>query len=120
VVGEAAAGAKGRLGGGVEGAVKFGGPHVKKCQETSRVVKRKLDGVLSDINDLRTSDWTFDAAGGGVKEGEQERGRTEVDHSATLAQFLILRKSFGRCDAEKQVTKAPAWHRLWHMPMEAV
>jgi len=40
----------------------------------SRVVKRKLDGVLNDINGLACGDLTFDALGRRVKE---ERGNDE-------------------------------------------
>jgi hypothetical protein len=41
----------------------------------SRVVKRKLDGVVKDINGLGDGGLTFDAAGGRVKgqRGNDER-----------------------------------------------
>ena len=74
MVGEAAAGAAGRVGEGVKASVKLVGRNVKKRQETSRVVKRKLDGPFNDINGLRGGGLTFDALGGRVKEGGQERG----------------------------------------------
>jgi hypothetical protein len=44
----------------------------------SRVVKGKLDGVLNDINGLRGGEWTFDAAGGRVKEEGRERGASRA------------------------------------------
>ena len=76
MVGEAAAGEKGRVG-DVKGGVKFAGRRVKKCQVLSRVVKGKLDGVLNDINWLSGFGLTFDAAGGRVKEGRGNDGRAE-------------------------------------------
>jgi hypothetical protein len=41
----------------------------------SRVVKRKLDGILNDIKGMRGGDLTFDASGGRVKEGSEGEGR---------------------------------------------
>ena len=74
VVGEAAARAAGRVG-GVKRGVKFAGRNVKKCQVLSRVVKRKLDGLVNDFNGLGGGRLTFDASGGRVKGERGSDGR---------------------------------------------
>ena len=58
------------------------------------VVKRKFDDRLNDFNGLCGSDLTFDASGGGVKEGGQGRGAGRAasgivheEKSSTLSDF---------------------------------
>ena len=95
MVGEAAAGAPGRVG-GVKSGVKFAGRDVEKCQVLSRVVKRKLDALSNDFNGLRGGELTFDAEGGRVKgergsDGRVGRRGAEVIRR-TIARILFFRK----------------------------
>jgi hypothetical protein len=100
VVGEAEEGTRGRLSEGraSRATARFGQRRQvcrAECQEMSRVVKRRLDGVFNDINGLCGGGWTFCPSAGRVKAGARARaGRAASGgtHKKTLARIPFFRK----------------------------